>query len=988
MESGEVTGRLSRLALYGLLLWPALTSGAHEGWPLAVTQGLAFVALTLWITGMALEGQLVWRRTALDSPLALLIGLAALQIVLGNRALTHWALAPATDQPAGSALPFPFLSVGSVAPVQTWRSLLLLLTYVGTYVLVVNLLTRRGQLVRLVRVLLLAGGLLGFAALIDHLAREPWLLFWRSLPEPGRLAGTFANPDHFGVWLGMLICLGVGYLGSRRGHHEASSPLAVLRSSHLREQALRRYLPAIGITVMAVAVVFTLSRGALVSLLGGLVFMAIVFAAVGRARWGTAVITSLLAVTLGYALWIGIDPLLSRVREGGLVHRWDLALTTAPMLKDFPLLGVGLGAYRYIYFHYQTPALGAGTVYFPYAHVDLLQLVVETGVVGAIVCGFAAWRAARDLVFAHLFARGRCPVGGGEAQWARRNDSFSVSLALGALAAVVTLLLGSLVDFAARIPANGVLAAGALGMATVALHTRFGRDEFLLSETRRRRLGHAALVGATVTLALVAGTALTVDAVRPALAGRRLGTAPRPGLAHVDGALAVTPRDPRLLRLRADLRLDAAQAIVTSGTAGDGRSIDVPGERREEAATLIRAAIGDLTRALTLTPTDPYVHERCAWAYARLARLSTATAEADGRRARVHMRRAVTLAPDNPFLHRARAAITLTPPGARLDEALEAGREAMARDPSLLSGMVDLFVPLPLAPAQWLRLVPAAALDRLELATTLERYALSSQARAIHDAALAGAGPDDVPLARFMLATFLLRGGHFHEAAAVLDALPESAAPNAELSLARAQALVGTGDARALDAYRAAVAAAERAGGNVAVPFPPDTKRRRALVAARLGTETHLDRLRYHRALGRYLIDRELWAQALDEWRQVLTADPRDAQAHAATGRALEALGQNAAALEAYRQAVALDGGASAYRLRLAHRLWASEQFFQAMNEWREVTARDPGNVAARLALARAYVAAGQREDAFREYQYVLLLSPEHPEARRGLRGN
>src|SRR5262249_40178861 len=148
--------------------------------------------------------------------------------------------------------------------------------------------------------------------------------------------------------------------------------------------------------------------------------------------------------------------------------------STLRMLGAFPLLGVGLGAYRDVYFRYQPLELAPGKVYFPFAHNDLVQLAVELGLVGAALCLFAAWRGGADLVGAHLRGRGRCPVGGGEDEGARRSDTWSVGVGLGGLTAVLALIVHSAFDFGARIPANGALAAACLGLATVALHTRFG----------------------------------------------------------------------------------------------------------------------------------------------------------------------------------------------------------------------------------------------------------------------------------------------------------------------------------------------------------------------------------------------------------------------------------------------------------------------------------------------------------------------------------
>src|SRR6202008_723292 len=97
------------------------------------------------------------------------------------------------------------------------------------------------------------------------------------------------------------------------------------------------------------------------------------------------------------------------------------------------------------FFPFQPSALGAGRMYFPYAHSDLLQLLIETGPLGAALALWAAGRVARDLVGAHLLGRVRCPVGRNAE--ARRSDPFSVGIALGGLGPVVALVVHSAVDF-------------------------------------------------------------------------------------------------------------------------------------------------------------------------------------------------------------------------------------------------------------------------------------------------------------------------------------------------------------------------------------------------------------------------------------------------------------------------------------------------------------------------------------------------------------
>src|SRR5262245_1000797 len=189
--------RCSRWALYVVLLGSVLAHGAQRGWPLALVQLGTLVALLAWLASMWAAGRVEWRRTALDLPLALLVGVLALQLVLSNRPLVAWALAPPLEVDVPARFPALLLGIGTVSPGQTARSLVLLLTYASVYILVVNVIRERIQLERLVRTLVVFGGVLAFLGLIDYLTRGSWLLWLHEEPVQGRLAGTFANSDHF-----------------------------------------------------------------------------------------------------------------------------------------------------------------------------------------------------------------------------------------------------------------------------------------------------------------------------------------------------------------------------------------------------------------------------------------------------------------------------------------------------------------------------------------------------------------------------------------------------------------------------------------------------------------------------------------------------------------------------------------------------------------------------------------------------------------------
>ncbi len=664
---------------------------------------------------MVVERRLAWQCSALDWPLGLLMALVLLQLALGNRPLAAWALAPPGNLDAPAVLPSLVLALGTLAPTHTISALLIFLTYTGAYVLVVQLVRTRPQLERLMSTLLILGGLLAFLGLLDYLGRDAWLLRWRNTPATGRLSGTFANPDHFAAWLTMLIFLGIGYLLSRPGPAGGTPALRhLLRSPARREEAVRRYLPFIALVTMAVALIFTLSRGAVVSALVAVLLLLALLRALSRIRRSLALVGALLVATAGYAAWIGFQPFLERVWHADYSGRWVQTLSSLPMLRSFPLLGIGLGTYQDIFVRYQPAVLDPGRVYYTYAHNDLLQLVLELGVVGATLLLFLFWRTAQDLLGAHLLGRAMCPVGGGEAEGARRNDPFSVGLGVGALGGVIALLVHSLVDFGARIAANGILAATCLGIATVALHTRFSpTGERLLTRVRVWPMGNGRLfpvrLGAT---AGILSLALMRWIVRPPLVAGRLAEATRAGIdrltaiQRVEAALALNARDERALAVRGRLRHQAALEIWNTGTTVEGRVLASWEERQQAALPLVTGAIQDFQIAIRGVPSEPTYHGDLARAEWTLALLDPRARPQHLAAALAAFTRAATLAPNDPFIQRALATFAVPQGGRATEVGLRAARAVVELDPGVLPDPVDQFLLQGLTAAQCLHMVP------------------------------------------------------------------------------------------------------------------------------------------------------------------------------------------------------------------------------------------------------------------------------------------
>ena len=132
------------------------------------------------------------------------------------------------------------------------------------------------------------------------------------------------------------------------------------------------------------------------------------------------------------------------------------------------------------------------------------------------------------------------------------------------------------------------------------------------------------VVGASaVALALV----LVPWLVRPALVEARLQAVPGQGaLGRVDRVLALDPLDARALEVRAKLRVAAALEVWNTGRGRETRVLRSWDERRREARALLTGAAADLRTALSVTPTNPFLHEILAEVHGTTAMIDPASA--------------------------------------------------------------------------------------------------------------------------------------------------------------------------------------------------------------------------------------------------------------------------------------------------------------------------------------------------------------------------
>jgi O-antigen ligase len=117
------------------------------------------------------------------------------------------------------------------------------------------------------------------------------------------------------------------------------------------------------------------------------------------------------------------------------------------MVKDHPLLGVGLGAFQFAYTRYDQ-STGAQRV--EQSHNDYLQILADAGLIGGVLM----------LVFVVLlFAKGFSAMG--------THDRKKRAIVMGALAGCFAIAVHSFVEFNLQVTSNAQLFLALAALATI-----------------------------------------------------------------------------------------------------------------------------------------------------------------------------------------------------------------------------------------------------------------------------------------------------------------------------------------------------------------------------------------------------------------------------------------------------------------------------------------------------------------------------------------
>ncbi|MDI6854044.1 MAG: O-antigen ligase family protein [Deltaproteobacteria bacterium] len=466
----------------GFLSLMVLTSGIHAVWT-GPASALAWPRPPLWWAGLGLAALAVLQLTPLPQGLLEALSPGAVRL----RAL---------GSGCGLAAYLPL----SLNPYKTGLESLKLWPAVIVFYLLIYTVNSRRQLVGLARLIL---GVALFEALYGfyHL-RSNIIWGWKNPYGTLRLNGTFINCDHLATLLAMAALLGFGLFLARRETVPAL-PAGLTGRERLRrwsraeylEPRLRTYAWLFAVLLLAAALVFTGSRGGMLSLLLGFVVMGLLVLSRSSARAHLYLIGAFVAAALLYSLFLGSSPYLARFLDLNHQGRYFAFRGALAIWREFPGLGAGLGAFGDVFYRF-APVELKGVQYLE-THSDWLQLLAETGLAGFALAA-AAW-----LLF----------FGGLVRKWRERRDPLVRGLGLGGLAALAAGAFHALVEFPFHIPALALIYAAVAALVYLLLHHHQPPEYFSYASGARLARRPRALLAVCLVLALCQA-ALIVSAWR------------------------------------------------------------------------------------------------------------------------------------------------------------------------------------------------------------------------------------------------------------------------------------------------------------------------------------------------------------------------------------------------------------------------------------------------------------------------------------------
>ena len=424
-EESSLISRIIFVLLCTMLVFSTAAFGSVDVWALGVNVLFAGLLIIFWTIETWRKKEFRFNTSALQIPILGLILIGLIQL-LPLRSLTFPADLLST--PAANSL--------SLAPYATRLALVQLSVYFIFFAAAQTFINNEKRLRLIVAAIVGFGSLMAFFGILQQLTNTESIYGLRASSQAAPFA-SFVNRHHFAAFMEMTIGLSLGLLLGKKA---------------LKKD--KRIFLLFAIVVMGIALVFTGSRGGIVSLLAVVIFIITIslkqkdsdeaeIASGSKLRKPFVYIGGtllLVLILLGSVLFLGgSDLFLRSIGVGvsgdvstGRFHFWQIGWQ---IFLDHPILGAGLDAFGTMFPNYDS---WNGIFRVEQTHNDYLQTLADAGILG-----FACIAAFIYL----LFKKSRLIK-------SKASDRFGRGAAAGALAGCFGILVHSFFDFPLRTSSN------------------------------------------------------------------------------------------------------------------------------------------------------------------------------------------------------------------------------------------------------------------------------------------------------------------------------------------------------------------------------------------------------------------------------------------------------------------------------------------------------------------------------------------------------
>ncbi|HLL99847.1 MAG TPA: O-antigen ligase family protein [Pyrinomonadaceae bacterium] len=428
------TGGIIFFLLLATLVFAPVAFGAVDFWALGILALIAFLVAVLWLFDAWKTGEFSFNTNRLQIPIIGFILIGLIQLLPLRSA----------DVAAGLLASADAVNSLSLDPYTTRFAVVQLCVYLIFFAACLTFIDTTRRLRRTVLFIIIFGSLMAFFGILQRLANPEGIYGVRPTPYAVPF-GSFVNQHHFAAFMEMTIGVTLGLLYNK---------------STKRDKQL---LLVIAVVIMGIALIFTSSRGGILSLFGVIGFITLISflrrqpsenedddedreigatpvssfqSKIALVGGGLALILvlfgSILLLGGGESLTRGIGFVNQSDISNGRSHFWSVTLQ---IIRDYPIFGAGFNAFGVAFTRYDT---WNGSLRIEQAHNDYLQIFADAGIFG-FACAIA-------FVY-FLFKQGLAKIN-------QTTDRFRRGVAAGALAGCFGILLHSFFDFPLRTPSN------------------------------------------------------------------------------------------------------------------------------------------------------------------------------------------------------------------------------------------------------------------------------------------------------------------------------------------------------------------------------------------------------------------------------------------------------------------------------------------------------------------------------------------------------